>query len=83
MRCLERAPLSKERGGPDRSSADFDWCKLAARFSWSIDETAKKLLEVSEKAQERRDLGDPGYVNVTAKNAANSVAARGRQRGRG
>jgi RepB DNA-primase from phage plasmid len=81
--CLERAPLSKEHGGPDRSSADFDFCKWAARYGWSIEETKKKLLEVSEKAQERRDLGDPGYVNVTAKNAADSVAARARQRGRG
>jgi hypothetical protein len=60
--CLERAPLSKEHGGPDRSSADFDFCKWAARYGWSIEETAKKLLEVSEKAQEQRELGDPGYV---------------------
>jgi hypothetical protein len=70
QRCLEKAPLSKERGGLDRSSADFDWCKLAARFGWSIQEAAKTLLEVSERAQERRELGDPGYVNVTARNAA-------------
>jgi hypothetical protein len=82
QRCLERAPLSMERGGPDRSSADFDWCKLAARFGWSI-ETANKLLEVSQKAQERSRLSDPGYVLVTAQNAAASVAARVRQRGRG
>lgn len=81
--CLERAPLSKEHGGPDRSSADFDWCKWAARFGWSIEETANKLLEVSEKAQEKRRLGNPSYVLVTAQNAAASMAARGRQRGRG
>jgi hypothetical protein len=55
QRCLERAPLSKEHGGPDRSSADFDFCKWAARFGWSVKETAIKLLEVSEKAPERRD----------------------------
>jgi hypothetical protein len=83
QRCLERAPLSKEHGGPDRSSADFDWCKWAARFGWSIEETANKLLEVSAKAQEQRSLGDPGYVRVTAQNAADSVAVRDRQRGRG
>jgi hypothetical protein len=41
--------------------ADHDWCKWAARFGWSIEEAADKLLEVSEKAQERRSLGDPGY----------------------
>jgi len=83
QRCLERAPVSKEHGGADRSSADFDWCKLAARFGWSIEETANKLLEVSEKARERRSLGDPGYVLITAKNAAAAAATRGRQRGRG
>jgi hypothetical protein len=81
--CLERAPLSKEHGGPDRSSADFDWCKRAARFGWSVDETAIKLLEVSEKAQECRSIGDPGYVRITAQNAADSVAAQGRQWGSG
>jgi hypothetical protein len=81
--CLERAPLSKEHGGPDRSSADFDFCKWAARFGWSIEETESRLLEVSEKAQEKKSLGDPGYVRVTVQNAADSVAAQGRQRGRG
>jgi hypothetical protein len=75
--------LSKEHGGPDRSSADFDFCKWAARFGWSVGETEIKLLENSEKAQERRGLGDPGYARVTAQNAADSVALEGRQRGRG
>jgi hypothetical protein len=83
QRCLERAPQSKEHGGPDRSSADYDFCKWAARFGWSIAETESKLLEVSEKAQEKKRLGDPGYVRVTARNAADAVAAQGRQRGRG
>jgi hypothetical protein len=83
QRCLAMAPLSKEHGGPDRSSADFDWCKQAARFGWSVDETANKLLEVSEKARERKGLGDPGYARITAQNAADAVAARERQRGRG
>lgn len=83
QRCLNRAPLSKEHGGPDRSSADFDWCTWAARFGWSVDETTIKLLENSEKAQERRELGDPGYAHVTAQNAADSVALEGRQQGRG
>jgi hypothetical protein len=81
--CLERAPLSKEHGGPDRSSADFDFCKWAARYGWSIEETESRLLEVSEKAQQKKSLGDPGYVRVTVRNAADAVAAQGRQRGRG
>jgi hypothetical protein len=42
-------------------------------------ETAQKLLEVSEKAQERARCRDEGYALITAQNAA---AARGKQRGR-
>lgn len=78
QRCLERAPLSKEHRGPDKSSADFDWCKQAARLGWSIEEIASKLLEVSEKARKKRGLGDPGYARITAKNAVDAVAAQGR-----
>jgi hypothetical protein len=33
--------------------ADFFWCMMAAQRGWSTEETAKKLMEVSAKAQER------------------------------
>ena len=50
---------------------------MAAQRGWSIEETAQKLLEVSEKAQERARLqGDEGYALVTAQNAAAAAAKR-------
>ena len=82
QRCLLGAPQASEGNGPSRSHADFFWCKMAAQRGWSIEETAQKLLEVSEKAQERARLRDEGYALVTAQNAA-AAAARGKQRGRG
>jgi hypothetical protein len=79
---LRNAPPKQDGSGPDRSDADFYWCRKAAQRGWSVEETALKLLEVSEKAQEQARCGDEGYALVTARNAAES-AERGRQRGRG
>jgi hypothetical protein len=39
----------------------------------AIEETAAKLLEVSEKARERVKMGDEGYPVITAQNAAAAV----------
>jgi hypothetical protein len=70
----------KPDGSPDRSMADFMWCKWAIERGWSIDETAAKLLEVSPKAQENANRGDKGYALLTAGNAAKAVDRdRGRQ----
>jgi hypothetical protein len=55
---------------------------MAAQRGWSIEETAKKLLEVSAKAQERARLRDEGYALISAQNAA-AAAEHGKQRGRG
>jgi hypothetical protein len=55
---------------------------MAAQRGWSIEETAQKLIEVSDKARERARLRDEGYAVITAQNAA-AAAERGRQRGRG
>ena len=85
QRALQGAPLSREGGGPDRSLADFMWSKWAAQRGWSIDETAAKLAEVSDKAREAIQRGDVerggvlGYCKLTAKNAA---AALDREQGR-
>jgi hypothetical protein len=79
--CVKNAPPAKE-GGPDRSLADFFWCLMAAQRGHSIEDTANKLVEVSEKAQERARLHDEGYALITAQNAA-AAAERGRKRGRG
>jgi hypothetical protein len=73
QRSLRGAPL-KSDGTPDRSLADFMWCKWAIQRGHSIEETADKLAEVSAKAQERiRIRGDRGYTLLTARNAAAAV----------
>jgi hypothetical protein len=82
QRCLQGAPPSKNGSGPDRSMADYFWCKMAAQRNWSVEEIAQKLIEVSERARERVRLKDEGYVQVTAQNAFDA-AFREKQRGRG
>jgi len=70
---LRGAPL-KGDGTPNRSLADFMWCKWAIQRGHSIEETAEKLSELSAKAQERiRIKGDRGYTVLTARNAAAAV----------
>jgi hypothetical protein len=69
------APRASEGNGPSRSHADFFWCKMAQR-GWSVEESARKLLEASEKARERARCHDEGYALVTAQNAA-AAAAKG------
>jgi RepB DNA-primase from phage plasmid len=79
QQSLRGAPL-KGDGTPDRSLADFMWCKWAIQRGHSIEETAAKLAEVSAKAQERiRVKGDRGYTLLTARNAA-IAAERDRER---
>ena len=78
---LAGAPRTSDGSGPDRSKADFWWCKLAIQRKWSIEDTEARLLEVSEKARERVRLGDTGYVHQTVLNAAMAVE-RDRQRSR-
>ena len=73
QQSLRGAPL-KSDGTPDRSLADFMWCKWAIQRGHSIEQTAEKLAEVSAKAQERiRIRGDQGYTLLTAHNAAAAV----------
>jgi len=81
-RCLAGAPPNGSGTGPDRSLADYTWCKFAAQRGWSIEEIAAELPNVSEKARERIANRDPGYVTKTAENGA-TAAERGRQRSRG
>ncbi len=77
QRCVLGAPPSRD-GNADRSLADFFWCKMSAQRGWSIEETANKLLEVSEKAQERVRLRDEGYAYHCPKRSC-----RGRARTQG
>jgi DNA invertase Pin-like site-specific DNA recombinase len=69
-RCLAGAPPNRSGSGPDRSLADYTWCKFAAQRGWSIEEIAAELPNVSEKARERIRNRDPGYVTKTAENGA-------------
>jgi RepB DNA-primase N-terminal domain len=73
QQTLRGAPR-KGDGTPDRSLADFMFCKWAVQRGWSVEETAEKLAEVSAKTQERiRVKGDQGYALLTARNAAAAV----------
>jgi RepB DNA-primase from phage plasmid len=82
-RSLAGAPPRLQGSGPDRSMADFAWCMTAIDWGWSIEDTAAKLPEVSEKARERVRLGDDGYPLITSQNAAAAVERNDRKRGRG
>jgi RepB DNA-primase from phage plasmid len=82
-RSLAGAPPNRQGNGPDRSMADFSWCMTAIDWGWSIEDTASKLVEVSERARERLQLKDKGYPLITAQNAAAAVERNDRRRGRG
>jgi hypothetical protein len=81
-RTLAGAPPSRDGSGPDRSMADFTWCMTAIDWGFSIEDTAQKLPEVSEKARERVQLRDEGYPLITAQNAAAAVERNALKRGR-
>jgi hypothetical protein len=82
-RSLAGAPPKRRGNGPDRSLADHTWCMTAIDWGWSMEDTAKKLIDVSDKAQEKVRLGDSGYAIVTAQNAADDVASNDLKRGGG
>ena len=81
---LAGAPPNRAGTGPDRSMADFTWCMTAIDWGWNIEETARKLPEVSERARQRvEQLKDEGYPLITAQNAAAEVERNDQQqRGR-
>jgi hypothetical protein len=82
-RSLAGAPLNRAGNGPDRSKADFDWSMTAIDWGWNVEDTAAKLLEVSDRARERVRLRDKGYPLITAQNAAAAVERKGQKAGRG
>lgn len=71
-RCLQYAPPNQAGTAPDVSRADFTWCLIAIDWGWSIEDTAAKLLEKSEKAKENGER----YALLTAQNAAAAAARR-------
>jgi hypothetical protein len=72
QRCVEGAPPTHGEDRPDISRADFTWAMTAIDWGWSIDETAKKLLQESGKARENGER----YAVQTATRAAESIELR-------
>ncbi len=66
QRCVEGAPPTHSRTGPDISRADFTWCLIATDWGWSIAETAARLMQESGKARQN----GPRYALRTAQRAA-------------
>ena len=71
--ALDRAPLNHEGSGPDSSSADISWCMTAITWGWSVDETARRLMEEPNSKAHTRG---PKYAEETARKAALFVAQR-------
>jgi hypothetical protein len=70
-RCVQDAPpIHGGEKRPDISKADFIWCLLAIKWGWSIEDTAKMLMQESTKAQENGE----NYARNTARNAADAAA---------
>jgi hypothetical protein len=75
---LERAKPNKTGDGLDLSGVDFVWCMTAATWGFDVNDTAEKLLEVSEHARQPSNGTD--YAKRTAQNAARFVAKRREQK---
>ena len=73
-RCLRGAPPRSD-GQPDRSRADYLWCKWAIERSHSPEAVLVQLLETSEKARHEWQHGNRDYVRRTVLAAA-EVARR-------
>lgn len=69
---LAGAPRNSAGDGPDRSRADFMWCKWAIERGWSVDEVAAQLMEISTKAQEKNH--GEAYAGKTAQRATAAAA---------
>ncbi|PYT21462.1 MAG: hypothetical protein DMG58_32170, partial [Acidobacteria bacterium] len=74
-RCVNDAPLNRDKTGPDNFGADFTWCMTAISWGHGIKATAAQLMEASTKARENGKR----YAQITAENAA-AVARRERSR---
>jgi len=72
--CLRGAPPRAD-GLPDRSRADYLWCKWAIERGQSMDAVQVRLPEVSEKARHESRHGNRNYVQRTV-NAATKAAVR-------
>jgi hypothetical protein len=62
----------KKSGEPNRSEADFRWCRTAFLWGWSDTDVAAELRKVSPKACDETEH----YIDRTVKNAAAAVDGR-------
>ena len=74
QRCFNGAPR-KPDGTPNRSKADYLWCRISLQWGFSIYETAAELVNVSEKAREEHDRGNTAYAGRTAIAAAQGLGS--------
>jgi hypothetical protein len=79
QQVLRGAP-KKADGTPDRSKADYFYCKYGDERGFTVDEMAAKLPEVSEHAKERIAKGDVKYCRIVAENAHKYEQQRKSQR---
>lgn len=64
-KALSMAPLKHDKSGVDRSVADLNWCCMALKFGFEVDEVAEKLFHLSTKAQEKGyPLGEAYAINT-------------------
>jgi hypothetical protein len=75
---LDRAKPNKTGDGPDLSGVDFVWCMTAATWGFDVNDTAEKLLEVSEHAN--LPANGKKYAERTAAKAARYVEQRRQQK---
>jgi hypothetical protein len=74
-KCLDGAPMNQAGTGPDRSRADYTWCKTALEWGirsgrpWNHEEVAARLMEESQKARNRGE----DYALQTVRSAAAAV----------
>jgi RepB DNA-primase from phage plasmid len=68
-------PAIRDRTKPDRSKADFLFCMTALDWGFTEQQAADALMQVSERAQDRREI-EPDYCITTARNAAKVLDRR-------
>ena len=71
-KCLANAPVAQGGEKPDTSRVDFTFAVIAIDWGHSIEATADRLMEYSDKAREN----GPRYAETTARNAAAAIAER-------
>lgn len=67
--CIRNAPMTHGEDRPDISRADFTWCRTAIEWGWGVQDTARQLMSLSDKARENGER----YAILTATKAAASV----------